>query len=286
MSGGEVLPPHRAHARRDVDRRARLCGRGCAACDRPGARSKCRATGVGMKRVRERVDVPVAARGLLCDVEALRHDQVQLRPWRASSPRRAAAAPPRSPPACRSRGRTGCSRRRRSARTPTSTPGPWPSGWSRGSGSPRRSSGAPAWSLVACGGSSVSSVRKRSREAIAGGDLLELLEVGARAPPRPRACARDAARTSAAPRSISAGQPAARLRSASNSVDEARPVAAAGARRREASASVAAGSALGHAVEHARRASPGRCRAAAAARGSRRPGRAGSRRSAAPPARP
>ena len=43
------------------------------------------------------------------------------------------------------------------------TPCPWRSGWSRSPGSPRRASGWPARSLVAFGGSSVSSVTKRSR---------------------------------------------------------------------------------------------------------------------------
>jgi hypothetical protein len=62
------------------------------------------------------------------------------------------------------RGQMGCIRRRHSARTPTSILGLWRNGWSKGSDNPLSSSGTPDWSLAAFGGSSVSSVRNRSRE--------------------------------------------------------------------------------------------------------------------------
>ena len=145
----------------------------------------------GRHEAAERARTHGGRRGrLLRDVEALRHEQVQVVAWRASSRRTAAAALPRSRRRCRSPCPTGCSRRPRSARAPRSTPGPWPSGWSTGSGSPRRAAaGRPRRSSPPAGRAS-SSVRKRSRVGVAAGEPRELREVGGAHRARRRAGAR------------------------------------------------------------------------------------------------
>src|SRR3954468_7609116 len=77
MSGG-ILSPHRAHACRHIDLRARLLRRCARLRARPDAllekprgrrRNKSRA---------QRVQIAVAAVGLIVGVEALRHDDVEL----------------------------------------------------------------------------------------------------------------------------------------------------------------------------------------------------------------
>ena len=158
--------PGGAHAAEQVDRgRRRRHMRRALGRRRPGLLLE--ALGIGRRDEARAagVQMAVAARRLLRDVEALRHQQVQVIAWRASSPRRAGAAPPRSRCApVRHVGRDAAVDHVEHVHR-ASTPAPWPSGWSRGSGSPRRAAAGPARSLVASGGSSVSSVRKRSREA-------------------------------------------------------------------------------------------------------------------------
>ena len=126
---------------------AARAARARAAAARSAARSAA-ASAAGMKRVRARVQVAVAARRLLRHVEALRHQQVQV----VAGPRHRDVEQPalllesRALPV-RHVGRDAAvddvehvDRR--------STPGPWRNGWSTGSGSPRRAAAGRArrWS--------------------------------------------------------------------------------------------------------------------------------------------
>src|SRR5215210_7820394 len=77
MSGG-ILSPHRAHARRHIDLRARLLRR----CARLGTRPDALLEKPRDRRRNEaraqRVHISVAATGLIVGVEALRHDDIEL----------------------------------------------------------------------------------------------------------------------------------------------------------------------------------------------------------------
>ena len=238
-----------------------------------------------MKRVRDGIDVPVALRVLAVGEEALRHDRDADRPWRASSRHRAAGAPPRSP-----RVRAGAEIGRNAAvddvqhedRLPFLALG----GMDRREDQivlvEQRHAG-----LVAGGVGRIE--RQLGQEAlarrIAGGDLLELEQIGAarlgvlvdalemRLVPEPRA--------------FELGRPAgtAVRSSPTASTKAVQSSPARGGAGASASAAIGSGcSAM--CVEHALRRGRPDAREAAAARGSRRRGRAGSRRSAAAPACP
>ena len=173
-SGAEAVEPRanssplQPNARRDVDRRDRIAQyprlRDASHRDRPRRALEQRRQRLGDEAAARRVDVAVPGRGLLVRRRSAAAPGAAARPSPASSRRREGAAPPPPLRSSRCSCRRECSRRRRSGSAPTSTPAPWPSGWSTGSGSRRPGRGAPASSLVASGGSSASSVRKRSRD--------------------------------------------------------------------------------------------------------------------------
>src|SRR3954463_4590949 len=77
MSGG-ILPPHRAHARRHIDLRARLRGLRARLRARPNALLEMPRHRRGNEPRAQRMHIAVAAVGLIVRIEALRHDDVEL----------------------------------------------------------------------------------------------------------------------------------------------------------------------------------------------------------------